>query len=391
MSEGLGVAVIGAGAAGRAHAYGYRAARSVFSRELGGLRLVSIADVLPEAAQDAAHRYGFEKAVTSWQEVAEDDDVDVVSVVVANPLHREIVCALLARGKHVLCEKPLAPTVADAEAMIAAEDASSALARVGFTFRFTPGVRAIRDLVTSGALGAPVHFSGRYWADYGSDPEAPLAWRYRGGPGTGVLADTGSHMVDTAEFLCGPVASVSGASFATTVAKRPVPAGHVSGHGRAETSGEVGAVENEDTAAYTARFESGATGTVAASRVAAGHPNTYTFELLCERGGASYDARTPSEFLLFEHQAGSDNNGFRRVLLGSQHRFVGGGLPFDGAGIGFGHNDAFVFQARSFLDEIEGRSELPRCMPLSHGLHNLRIQEAVVASAADGGTADVAS
>ena len=391
MADSLGVAVIGAGPAGRAHAYGYRTARSVFSRELDGLRLVAVADVVAAAAAEAAHRYGFERTESSWQAIAEADDIDVVSVVVANPLHREIVSGLLARGKHVLCEKPLAPTVADADAMIEAADANSALARVGFTFRFTPGVRAIRDLVASGALGAPLHFSGQYWADYGCDPAAPLTWRYKGGPGTGVVADTGSHMVDAGEFLCGPVASVGGAKFSTSIVSRPVPAAYVSGHGHGTSSGEMGEVENEDTAAYSITFASGATGTVTTSRVAAGHPNTFKFELLCERGGASFDARTPAEFQLFDHQPGADNNGFRRVLLGPQHLLVGGGFPFDGAGIGFGHNDTFAFQARAFIDEIEGRTHLPTCPPLTHGRHNLQLQEAVVASAASGDTVTVAS
>lgn len=385
MTNGVGVAVIGAGPAGRAHAYGYRTARSVFERHLGGLRLVAIGDVVAAAASDAAHRYGFVRIETSWQAIANADDIDVVSVVVANPLHREIVEGLLAAGKHVLCEKPLAPTVADADAMIAADAASAAIARVGFTFRFTPGVRAIRDLVASGALGAPVHFSGQYWADYGCDPEAPLVWRYRGGLGTGVVADTGSHMVDTAEFICGPVTAVGGARLTTTISSRPIPSGHVSGHGRGELSGEYGPVENEDTATYSVGFANDASGTITTSRVAAGHPNTFKFELLCERGTVSWDARTPAEFGLFDSQPAAATNGYRRVLLGPQHLFVGGGFPFDGASIGFGHNDSFTFQARALLDEIEGRTDLPTCPPLIHGRHNLQLQEAVAASAASGG------
>src|ERR1700760_4796837 len=114
---GIGVAVIGAGMAGRAHAHGYRAAPGVFGSELPPVRLVAIADAYEPFARDTAQRYGYERAETSWEAIAEAPDIDAGSVVVANRLHREIVKALREAGKHVLCEKPLAPSVADGEAM----------------------------------------------------------------------------------------------------------------------------------------------------------------------------------------------------------------------------------------------------------------------------------
>src|SRR5438552_234534 len=120
----IGVAVIGAGMAGRAHAAGYRAATTTFGGGLPEVRLVAIADVDEGSASDTARRYGYQRAETSWKAVADAPDIDVVSVVVANHLHREVVEGLLAAGKHVLCEKPFAPTIEDAEAMVAAAQAS---------------------------------------------------------------------------------------------------------------------------------------------------------------------------------------------------------------------------------------------------------------------------
>src|SRR4029453_3257304 len=113
MTNALGVAVIGAGMAGGAHAHGYRSAGTVFSAGLPPVRLVSIADINEELAWDTARRYGFERADSSWQAIVKAEDIDVVSVVVANHLHREVVTELVAAGKHVLCEKPLAPTSED--------------------------------------------------------------------------------------------------------------------------------------------------------------------------------------------------------------------------------------------------------------------------------------
>jgi len=140
----IGVAVIGAGMAGRAHINGYRAASTVFGPGLPEIRLVAIADAHKPFAVDAAKQYGYQRAETSWEAVAAAPDIDAVSVVVANHLHRPIVEALLAAGKHVLCEKPMAPTVADAEAMAEAAGKSDRVAAVGFTFRRSPAINAIR-------------------------------------------------------------------------------------------------------------------------------------------------------------------------------------------------------------------------------------------------------
>ena len=112
--KSIGVAVIGAGMAGRAHAAGYKSADAVFDASAPKVRLVAIADINDELAEDTRRRYGFERTEHDWRSVADADDIDAVSVVVANHLHREVIEALLATGKHVLCEKPLAPSVADA-------------------------------------------------------------------------------------------------------------------------------------------------------------------------------------------------------------------------------------------------------------------------------------
>ena len=138
--DSLGVAVIGVGMVGRAHAAGYRTAGSLF--DITGrpdARLVAIADAYEPFAVDAAKRFGYERSETSWQAIVEAPDIDVVSVAVANSMHREVVEALLAAGKHVLCEKPLAPSVEDAKAMVRAAEAATTHAGVGFTFRRAPG------------------------------------------------------------------------------------------------------------------------------------------------------------------------------------------------------------------------------------------------------------
>lgn len=292
----IGVAVIGAGMAGRAHLAGYRVAPTLFEAGLPPIDCVAVADLDEHVAKDAAARWGYQRHTTSWRELIEADDVHVVSVVVANHLRREIVEAALAAGKHVLCEKPLAPSVSDAQAML---DASAAhpdlVAATGFTYRRQPGVGAIRSLI-GGALGDPVHFIGSYLCDYALDPRAPMTWRSKGGPGSGALSDIGSHLLDLAEFVLGPIRTVSGAVFSTAITERAVPVGTTYGHALAQLSDVVEPVENEDVATFTAEFASGASGTFSVSRIAAGHANSLSFDLYGTQGAAMYDMDRAGEF-----------------------------------------------------------------------------------------------
>jgi predicted dehydrogenase len=381
----LGVAVIGAGMAGRAHASGYRSATTVYDEGLPEVRLVAIADVNPTFAADTARRFGFERAESGWEAVAAADDVDVVSVVVANPLHRPIVEGLLAAGKHVLCEKPMAPTVEDAEAMVAAAKASDRQTGIGFVFRRSPAVNAIRDQIASGAIGRPLHFNGHYWCDYGVDPSAPMSWRYKGGPGSGALSDIGSHLIDLAEFVCGPIRSVRGASLPTVIGERALPLGAAVGHAAAELSDVTEPVENEDVATFTASFASGAAGTLSASRVAYGLPNSLGFEVFTSAGAATFDLARAGEFGLIDATPAGPTQGYRQVLVGPAHPYLTRGLPMDFPGVGYGQNDLFTFQARAFLEQIAGLEGLPRLASFEEGLHNMRLLDAVVASAKAGG------
>jgi predicted dehydrogenase len=381
----IGVAVIGAGMAGRAHAAGYRSASTLYGEGLPQIRLAAIADVNPAFAADTARRFGFERAEGGWEAVAAADDVDVVSVVVANPLHRQIVEGLLDAGKHVLCEKPMAPTVEDAEAMVAAAKASGRETGIGFVFRRSPAIGAIREQLASGAMGRPLHFNGHYWCDYGVDPRGPMSWRYKGGPGSGALSDIGSHLIDLAEFVCGPIRSVRGAVLSTFVTERALPAGAAVGHAAAELSDVTEPVENEDLVTFTATFESGATGTLSASRSAYGLANSLGFELFTSSGAATFDLARAGEFGFIDGAPAGPTQGFRQVLVGPAHPYLTGGLPMDFPGVGYGQNDLFTFQARAFLEQVAGVEGLPRLASFEEGLHNIRLLDAVVASAKAGG------
>jgi predicted dehydrogenase len=383
----IGIAVIGAGMAGRAHAAAYRIAPSLYESILPDLRFLSIGDISPELGSLAAQRFGYERADTSWQAIAENPAIDVVSVVVANSLHREIVEGLVAAGKHVLCEKPLSDNLEDARAMSDLARSADTVVRIGFTFRRAPGVAALRELVTSGALGRVLHVDGRYWCDYASDPMGPISWRYKGAPGSGALADIGSHVAYLIEFLGGNVQEVSGGRFTTAITERPVPLGTVVGHGQAAVSDAYEAVENDDYASFSAQFER-SVGVVQVSRVAAGHPNGLALEVFGDAGAAKWEQERSGEFQLMLNEGAAGTRGFRRVIIGPDQPYFAGGLPMDAPGVGIGQNDGFVFQARAFLEEVAGIDEsdsLPRNASFDEGVHNMEILAAVAESAGNGG------
>jgi predicted dehydrogenase len=384
--SGLGVAIVGAGMIGQAHAAGYRAVNAVEGPKLPPVRLVAIADINATLAQHVADRFGYERAETTWQAVAAAEDIDVVVVAVANPLHREVVEGMLAAGKHVLCEKPLAPTIADGEAMAAAAArAPGQQTAVGFSFRRNPAIAAIREYVNDGTLGRPLHFAGRYWCDYGAGPRGPMSWRYKGAPGSGALADIGSHLVDLAEFICGPIASVRGTVLSTSITERALPAGTAIGHAAAELSDIYEPVENEDVVSVTAAFASGASATLTATRISFGHPNALGFELFASEGAAKYDLERPGEFQLWDATPPGRTNGYRTVLAGPAQPYLSGGLPMNFPGVGFGQNDLFVWQARAFLEQVAGiEGNLPPVATLADGVRNLRLLAAIVESAQSG-------
>jgi predicted dehydrogenase len=390
----IGVAVIGGGMAGRAHAAAYRVAAKLNRSTLPDIRFVSIGDIDPQLGALAANRFGYERSDTSWHAIAEDPDVNVVSVAVANSLHREIVEGLVAAGKHVLCEKPLSDTLEDARAMADVARTANTVVRIGFTFRRAAGVAALRGLVTSGALGRILHANGRYWCDYARDPMRPMSWRYKGPPGSGALADIGSHAADLMEFLCGNVVEVSGGRFATAITERPVPLGAVVGHEKAALSDIYELVDNEDYASFSARFER-CVGVVQVSRIAAGQPEGLAVELFGDKGEARWEQKRPAEYQLMLIET-PGTQGYDRMIIGPDDPYFPGGLPplepvsMDGASVGIRRNERFVFQARAFLEEvasIEEADALPRNASFDEGVHNMEILAAVAESAANGGAA----
>ncbi|HJB10921.1 MAG TPA: Gfo/Idh/MocA family oxidoreductase [Candidatus Brachybacterium merdavium] len=391
-STPLSVAVIGAGMAGKTHANAWRQAGTVYELGLPPVRLATIADVHLPFAEDAAARYGYEKAVGDWREVAADESIDIVSIVVGNALHREIAEAMAAAGKHVLCEKPLAGTLEDAEAMAVLEQKHPELVlATGYTFRRNAGIAMLAKLAEEGSLGKIAHLDGRYWCDYGAEENVPMAWRYKGPMGSGALGDVGSHLVDSAELILGPVVEVSGAQLVQTITERPVASAAVAG-GRGVTASADApkeAVENDDVATFTARFASGAAGTFSVSRVAHGLPNYKALTVLGTGGTASWSLDRTGEIQIADTSSPQGLGGLRQVLVNPEFPYFGNGSSMAFGGVGLNQIEQFTYQAHAFLQQVAGITDgaLPQCASFSDGHRQMRVLSAVAQSAAEGGRA----
>ncbi|HMH91495.1 MAG TPA: Gfo/Idh/MocA family oxidoreductase, partial [Streptosporangiaceae bacterium] len=318
MTESLGVGMVGYAFMGAAHSQAWRTAPHAFDLPLRPV-LTALCGRDRAATEAAAQRYGFGGVETDWRALLERDDVQLIDVCTPGDSHAEISIAALEAGKHVLCEKPLANTVAEAEAMAAA--AARAQARgvrsmVGFNYRRVPALALARELIASGRVGEIRHVRASYLQDWLADPAFPLTWRLqKEHAGSGALGDLGAHVVDLAQYLTGQLISgVSGVA-ATFVPERPLPGGALPG-----TTGTTGRVTVDDAVAFTARLESGALATFEATRFASGRKNALRIEVYGARGSLAFDLERLNELEFADHAGSSSTadpltQGFRRILV----------------------------------------------------------------------------
>src|SRR5215216_290891 len=289
----LGIGMVGYAFMGRAHSQAWRNLASFFELPYRP-RMAAICGRDRGAVAAAAARLGWPATETNWKRLVERDDVDLVDVCTPGSSHAEISIAALEAGKHVLCEKPLANSVAEARAMAAAAERAAAggvRAMVGFNFRRVPAVALARQLIAAGRLGPLRHVRGAYLGGHALDPELPLIWRLQADQaGSGALGDLGAHVIDLAQYLAGDrIAGVS-ALTETFVRERPLPGG---GGGR-------GPVDVDDAAAFIGRFDGGALGSFEATRVAAGHTEGLSVEVNGALGSVVWELGAFNELRLFE-------------------------------------------------------------------------------------------
>ncbi|WP_030971984.1 MULTISPECIES: Gfo/Idh/MocA family protein [unclassified Streptomyces] len=376
----LGVGMVGYAFMGAAHSQGWRTAGHVFDLPMRPA-LAAICGRDRTAVTAAAERHGWAAAETDWRALIARDDVQLVDICTPGDSHAEIAIAALEAGKHVLCEKPLANTVAEAEAMTEAAERARArgqVAMVGFNYRKVPAIAYARRLIADGRLGALRHVRATYLQDWLVDPDSPLTWRLeREHAGSGALGDLGAHIIDLAQYLAGELLVGVSAVSETFVRERPLLAGASAGLSGVASSEARGAVTVDDAAVFTGRLASGALASFEATRMAAGRKNALRLELNGERGSLAFDLERLNELSFHDHTEPAATAGFRRILVTEpEHPYLEAWWP---PGHALGYEHTFIHQARDLVRTIaEGADPVPS---FADGLQVQRVLAAVEESA----------
>ena len=337
--ETIGIGMVGHAFMGAVHSHAWRSVHRFFDPPLVP-RLAVLAGRDETRAKAAAERFGWESVETDWRRLIARDDVGLVDICTPGDSHAEIAIAALEAGKHVLCEKPLANSVAEAEAM--AEAARRARERgvramVAFNYRRVPALAHARKLVASGALGEIRHVRSVYLQDWLSDPQSPMTWRLRKeSAGSGALGDLGAHIVDAAQFVTGDVITGVSALTNTFVTERP------------SESGGTDAVTVDDTALFLARLSGGAVASFEATRFALGRKNAMRLEVNGSKASLAFDFESMNELQWYEGTG--TEAGFRRILVTEpEHPYVGVWWP---PGHLLGYEHTFTNEVADLLDAI---------------------------------------
>lgn len=359
MAE-IGIGVIGGGYMGKAHSVAMTAVGAVFDTALRP-RLEMIAASSPASAERYRAAYGFARGAADWQELVEDPKVEAVVIASPQDTHRAIAEAAISLGKPVFCEKPLADTLADARAMVAAAEAAGVPNMVGFNYIRTPASQFARKLIAQGALGRIHWLRAEHTEDFLADPSTPHNWRCSG-RATGNMGDLAPHPINSAMALLGPIARVQ-ADLETVHTDRP-----------------GGRVDNDDHAQIMCRFENGAMGHIYSSRIATGRKMGHAYEIYGDKGAIRFDQEDQNALWLYLAEGPEATRGFRKILAGPEHPDF---LPFcQGAGHGTGYQDQIIIEAKDFLTAIDtGEAVWPT---FRDGLAVAEVVEAVFDSAASG-------
>jgi predicted dehydrogenase len=355
----IGVGMLGYAFMGKAHSNAFKKIAYITWPPPLEPRLVGIAGRNTEAVAEAARRYGYEYATGDWRELIEDDRIGLFDNGGPNSLHAEPTIAAAQAGKHVICEKPLGRDAAESYDIWQRVAATGVKHLCGFNYRFVPAVRFARELIEAGELGEIRHFRGRYLQDWGDDASLDT-WRFQPGEaGSGALGDLGTHVVDLARFLAGEIEAVSG--FAKTfVAGRTV----------------------DDAIEAAVQFDSGAVGTIEATRLALGRRNAFQWEINGSKGSLAFDMERLNELQVFRAD-GDRARGFKTVLVSeTDHPFWQHWWP-PGHIIGWG--DTFVHELHHFLQAIADDTDVaPYGATFEDGYRAAEVCDAIVRSGETG-------
>jgi len=380
----LNIGIIGGGFIGRVHTMAFRMLKGFFGEKVKDVSLKMIAEKNPEYAKSTAARLGIDEWVGGWQELVKRDDIDLVIIGVPNYMHREVALGAIEKGKHILCEKPLALNAEDAREICEAAKAAGIKHGISFNYRKTPGVLLMKRWIDEGVLGSIISFRSSFLQDWALDENLPLDWHFQKRySGCGVLGDLGSHIIDMARFLVGEIDEVSG-SLSTRIEERPLSSDANTAHIANSDGGksvQKGKVDVDDICDVLLRFKNGAQGSFFSSRIGLGRKVTFGIEVYGTEGSVLFDWRRRNEVFLSSRKAPKSQSGFTRVLVGGPDHPYGESIwPIPGMGTGYA--EPFAVQLYEMVDAI--RNDKPVSPDLYEGLKVVQVTDAVISSSEKG-------
>ena len=369
----IGVGMLGYAFMGKAHSHAMLNIAHMMYPPPAVPKLVGIAGRDEQAVAEAARRYGYDGYYTDWRAMLDNDDIQLFDNGGPNDTHADPCTLAAERGKHILCEKPLARTADEAQSMVEAVQKAGVKNMVAFNYRFVPAIRQIRKLVDSGLLGKIYHFRAVYLQEWVmAHYDLPMIWRLQKSvAGSGALGDLGAHIIDLGRYLVGEVKSVSGMT-RTFIEERPWD------------DGTMGKVDVDDAFTALLEFDNGAIGTVEASRFAAGRKNGQRLEINAEKASIVFNLERLNELEIFwVGDEPAEAQGFRNVLVSEPfHPWWENWWP-QGHMIGWEHT--FVHEITHLLDCIVNDGDVaPIGADFVDGYRNAVICDAILESAASG-------
>jgi len=360
--KSLNVGMIGYKFMGRTHSNAWRQVDKFFPVPVKPV-LHTVCGRDPKAVKAAAKQLGWQKTATRWQDVVKDPEIDIIDINTANDTHAAIAIAAAKAGKAILCEKPLAMTVREAEAMLAAVKKAGVVHMICHNYRRIPAIAQAKKMIAAGDLGRIFHYRARYLQDWIVNPEFPLVWRLQGKvAGSGAHGDINAHIIDLGRFLVGELDEVCG-HLETFIKERPIEG----------AKGKKGRVTVDDAVITLGRFKNGALCNLEASRFALGRKNHIQIEINGSKGSLVFDFEDMNRLKYYNNADPADRMGYRDILVTEgAHPYAGAWWP-PGHIIGYEHT--FVHTVFDFLKAVaKGKPVAPT---FADGLENQKVLAAI--------------
>ncbi|MBV9107767.1 MAG: Gfo/Idh/MocA family oxidoreductase, partial [Verrucomicrobia bacterium] len=362
----INIGLIGYGFMARAHSNAYLSVGQFFDiRYQPVLKAVAARDA--ENVRQFAHKWGYESHYSDWRLLVEDPGIEVVDIASPNDTHAEIAIAAAQAGKMILCEKPLARNLPEAQQMTDAVKKAGVRTMVWYNYRRIPAVTLAKQIISSGKLGRIFHYRAKFLQDWTISAEVAQGgaalWRLDiDVAGSGVTGDLLAHCIDTAIWLNGEIDSVTGVT-ETFIKER-----------KHSLTGKMKPIGIDDASAFLGRFQNGSLATFEATRYARGHKALYTLEINGEHGSLAWDLHDLHRLQWFDHKDEGLLRGWRSIHVTDRDHPYMASWWVPGLAIGYEHS--FIHQAADFLNSLEG--EKPAEPTFEDAMKTERVVDAVL-------------